>query len=83
MIMNNDTITTTRETLGDDAETLKKDVDQMAQDIKKHATAHVDFVKDKASNSLQRAGDYARENPLYVVGGAFALGFFMGLIRRK
>ena len=81
--MNNNAITTTRETLIDDAETLKRDVGQVAQDVRKHANSHVDFVRNKASDSLQRISDYVRENPLCVVGAAFALGLFVGFTRRK
>lgn len=81
--MNTDKITDTREALVKDTTTLKRDVEKIATDVKNHATAHVDFVKDKATDSFQRVSDYARENPLHLVAAAFALGLFIGFTRRK
>ncbi len=81
--MNTNTITHTREALVNDASALKRDVEKIAGDVKNHATAHVDFVKGKATDSFQRVSDYARENPLHLVAAAFALGLFLGFTRRK
>ena len=81
--MNTDKITDTREALVKDTTALKRDVEKIATDVKNHATAHVDFVKDRATDSFQRVSDYARENPLHLVAAAFALGLFLGFTRRK
>jgi ElaB/YqjD/DUF883 family membrane-anchored ribosome-binding protein len=76
-------ISATRDALVSDASKLKENVGQIAQDMKDHATAHVDFVWDKASDTIQRISDYARQNPLHLAGAAFALGLFLGYTRRK
>ena len=81
--MNTDRITQTRDALANDAASLKRDVEKIANDARDHATAHVDFVKGKATDSFQRVSDYARENPLHLVAAAFALGLFIGFTRRK
>jgi ElaB/YqjD/DUF883 family membrane-anchored ribosome-binding protein len=76
-------IASTRETLINDTTKLKENVGQIAQDVRDHASAHVDFVKGKANDSVSQLVDYARENPLHVVGGAFALGLIVGFALRK
>jgi len=81
--MENDKITKTREAIFNDTVALKRDVNQIATDVRDHASAHVDFVKGKASDSFQKVCDYARENPLHLVAAAFALGLFIGFTRRK
>ena len=81
--MENDKITNTRETLVKDADDLKRNVGKVAQDVKEHATAHVDFVKDHANDTYQQLSNYARENPIQVVAGAFVLGFVIASWRRR
>jgi ElaB/YqjD/DUF883 family membrane-anchored ribosome-binding protein len=81
--MESDKITKTRDTLTKDTAALKRDVNKIATDVKDHATAHVDYVKDKASATLERVSDYTRENPLILIAGAFALGLVIGFTRRK
>jgi ElaB/YqjD/DUF883 family membrane-anchored ribosome-binding protein len=76
-------ISETREALVSDASKLKENVGQIAQDVKDHATAHVDFVRDKANDTFQKLSDYAREKPLHLAGAAFVLGLFIGYTRRK
>jgi ElaB/YqjD/DUF883 family membrane-anchored ribosome-binding protein len=76
-------ISETRETLASDTEKLRKHVGKVAADVKDHATAHVDFVKDKTSDTIQNIADYARENPLHLAAAAFALGLVVGYTRRK
>jgi ElaB/YqjD/DUF883 family membrane-anchored ribosome-binding protein len=81
--MESDEITKTRAALSKDTTALKRDINKIATDVKDHATAHVDFVKDKAGDTFERVSDYARENPLHLVVAAFALGLFIGFTRRK
>ena len=81
--MPNKDISETRDTLVNDANKLKENVGQVAQDVKDHATAHVDFVKTKANDTLQGITDYVRENPLHLAAVSFALGLFIGYTRRR
>lgn len=83
MTNQHDKISDTRQALVDDAVELKRNVGQIAQDVKEHATAHVDFVKDRANDSYQRACDHARENPLHLIAAAFFFGLVIGFTRRK
>jgi ElaB/YqjD/DUF883 family membrane-anchored ribosome-binding protein len=76
-------ISQTHDALVSDTAKLKKSVSKVAEDVKDHATAHVNFVKDKATDTIEKIADYARENPLHIAAGAFALGLFIGFTRRK
>ena len=42
-----DTLTSTRDAIIKDADHLRLDAGQIVEDVKKHASAHVDLVKDK------------------------------------
>jgi len=81
--MTNNTITSTRETLIKDADHLKQDAGQIVEDVKKHATAHVDAVKDKVNDTFDLARKCVNEHPLKLVAGALLLGFLIGTFRRK
>ena len=81
--MNNNTITSTRETLIKDADHLKHDAGQIVADVKKHATAHVDAVKDKVNDTFDLARNVAKEHPLKLAAGALLVGFLIGTFCRK
>ena len=81
--MTNNTITSTRETLIKDADHLKQDAGQIVEDVKKHASAHVDAVKDKVNDTFDLARKCVNEHPLKLVAGALLLGFLIGTFRRK
>jgi len=81
--MTNNTITSTRETLIKDADHLKQDAGQIVEDIKKHASAHVDSVKDKVNDTFDLARDCVKEHPLKLIAGALLIGFLIGTFRRK
>ena len=81
--MTNDKITTTRETLINDADTLKRDAAQIVDDVKNHAYAHVDVAKDTVNNAFNQARDYVKERPLHVAAAALFIGFLIGTFRRK
>jgi ElaB/YqjD/DUF883 family membrane-anchored ribosome-binding protein len=81
--MTNDNITSTRETLIKDTDHLKQDAGQIVKDVKKHASAHVDVVKDSMNHSLDVARNCVQEHPLKVVSVAFFIGFLIGTFRRK
>jgi ElaB/YqjD/DUF883 family membrane-anchored ribosome-binding protein len=80
--MSNDKITSTRETLIKDTDHLRQDAGQIVEDVKKHASAHVDAVRAKANNALDLAHDYAKEHPFHFAAVAFFIGFLIGF-RRK
>ena len=81
--MTNNTITSTRETLIKDADHLKQDAGKIVEDVKNHASAHVDAVKDKVNDTFDLARKCVNEHPLKLVAGALLLGFLIGTFRRK
>jgi ElaB/YqjD/DUF883 family membrane-anchored ribosome-binding protein len=81
--MTNDKITSTRETLIKDTNHLRQDAGQIVEDVKNHAHAHVDAVKDKANNAVELVHDYAKEHPFHLAAIALFIGFFIGTFRRK
>jgi len=81
--MTKDTLTSTRNALIEDADHLKRDAGQIVEDVKKHATAHVDAVKDKVNDTFDLARKCVNEHPLKLVAGALLLGFLIGTFRRK
>jgi ElaB/YqjD/DUF883 family membrane-anchored ribosome-binding protein len=81
--MTNDKITNTREALINDTDTLKRDAAQIVDDVKKHASAHVDVVKDSINNTFDQARDYVKERPFHVTAIALFIGFVIGRFRRK
>jgi len=81
--MTNDKITSTRQALIKDTETLKQDAGQIVEDVKKHAYAHVDVVKDQVNNTFDSTRDYLRERPFHIAAFALLLGFLIGTFRRK
>jgi len=81
--MTNDKISTTRETLINDTDALKRDAAQIVDDVKKHAYAHVDVVKDRVTNTFDQARDYAKKRPFHVAAIALFIGFFIWKISSK
>ena len=81
--MTKDTITSTRNALIKDTDHLKRDAGQIVEDVKKHASAHVEAVKDKANDAFDLARNCAKEHPLKLVATAFFVGFIVGTFRRK
>jgi ElaB/YqjD/DUF883 family membrane-anchored ribosome-binding protein len=81
--MTNDTINSTRETLIKDTNNLKQDAGQIVDDVKKHASAHVDAVKDKFNDTFDLARTCVKEHPLKLIGAALFVGFLVGTFRRK
>ena len=76
-------ITSTRDTLLKDTDTLKRDAGQVVDDVKKHATSHVDAVKDNVNETFDSAYDYLRDHPLQLAGTALLVGFVLGSFRRR
>jgi len=81
--MINDTVTSTRETLIKDADHLKQDAGQIVEDVKKHASAHVDAVKDRLNDSFDLARNCVKEHPLKLIAGSLLVGFLIGTFRRR
>jgi len=81
--MTNNTITSTRETLIKDADHLKQDAGQIVEDVKKHASAHVEAVKNKVNDTFDLARNCVNEHPLKLIAGALLVGFLIGTFRRK
>jgi ElaB/YqjD/DUF883 family membrane-anchored ribosome-binding protein len=73
----------TRDTLLKDVGKLKRDAVQIAQDVRDHATAHVDETKQKVTDGLQAVRDHLNTHPLAVLGVVFAAGVLFGLRMRR
>ncbi len=80
--MTTDTINTTRAALVKDTDHLKNDAGQLVEDVKKHASAHVDAVKDQMNDTFDLARNCVKEHPLKLVAGALLVGFLIGTFRR-
>jgi len=78
-----DTISSTRQSLIKDSHHLTQDAEQIVNDVKKHASAHVDAVKDKFNDAFDLARTTVKEHPLKVISGALLIGFLIGTFRRK
>jgi len=81
--MTNNKITDTRETLIKDTDHLKKDAGKIIEDVKKHASAHVEVVKDQVKDTFDLARDFVKERPLHFAAAALFIGFLIGTFRRK
>jgi hypothetical protein len=81
--MTKDTITSTRDALIKDTDHLKRDAGQIAEDVKKHAVAHVVAAKNKANDTFDLVRNRAKEHPLKLAAAAFFIGFIIGTFRRK
>jgi len=81
--MTNDTLTSTHDALIKDTDHLKRDAGQIVEDVKKHASAHVDAVKDKMKDTFDLARNCVKDHPLKLVAGALLIGFLIGIFRRK
>ena len=75
--------TSTHDALIKDTDHLKQDAGRIVEDVKKHASAHVDALKDKASDVFDLARNCAKEHPLKLVAAALFVGFLIGTFRRK
>lgn len=81
--MTKDTLTSTRDALIKDTDHLKQDAGHIVEDVKRHASAHVDAVKDKVNDAFDLARNCVKEYPLKLVAGALLFGFLVGTFRRK
>jgi ElaB/YqjD/DUF883 family membrane-anchored ribosome-binding protein len=81
--MQNHTTAATREALIKDVDKLKRDTVQITQDVKEHATAHVDEARKKVNDSLQAVRDGISEHPFAILGIGLFVGFLFGLRHRS
>jgi ElaB/YqjD/DUF883 family membrane-anchored ribosome-binding protein len=81
--MTTETITSTRENLIKDTHNLKQDAGQIVDDVKKHASAHVDAVKEKVNDTFDVARACVKDHPLKVTAAALFIGFLFGTFRRR
>jgi ElaB/YqjD/DUF883 family membrane-anchored ribosome-binding protein len=81
--MTKDTISSTRDALIKDTDHLKQDAGQIVEDVKKHASAHVDAVKNKVNDTFDLARNCAKEHPLKLAAAALFIGFLIGTLRRR
>ena len=77
--MENHSSSETRDVLVKDVNELKKNVVQVAQDVRQHASAHVDETKQRVKETVKNFQDSLGPHPVMLLGLGFALGFLFGL----
>ena len=83
MAHNSSPTETTRKNLVNDVETLKRDAGQIVDDAKAHVRAHVDARKQKVTDSIEAARQYAESHPLAILGIGVAIGFLLAVRVRR
>jgi len=73
----------TRETLFKDVDKLKRNAVQVAQDVRDHATAHVDETKQRFTDTIESARENLVTHPFTLLGIGFAVGVLVGLRLRS
>ena len=81
--MTKDTVISTRNAIIKDADHLKRDAGQIIEDVKKHASAHVNALTGTANDTFDLVRDFAKEHPLKLAAAALFVGFIIGSFRRK
>jgi ElaB/YqjD/DUF883 family membrane-anchored ribosome-binding protein len=76
---NNSPSTETRNALVKDVDKLKEDVTQVAKDVRNHATARLDEVRQSVNDNVEAFQQTLTSHPLTLLGIGFAFGFFFGL----
>jgi ElaB/YqjD/DUF883 family membrane-anchored ribosome-binding protein len=69
----------TRDALFKDVDKLKRNAAQVAQDVREHATAHVDETRQRVTDTFQSVREAVTEQPLALLGIGFAAGLLLGL----
>ncbi len=83
MNMETNPIAQTRETLIQDVDKLKRDAVQVAQDVRSHASAHVDETKQRVTDTYLTIRENLTTHPLALLGFGFALGLIFGFRFRR
>jgi ElaB/YqjD/DUF883 family membrane-anchored ribosome-binding protein len=81
--MENHTTSKTREALLHDVDKLKRNAVQVAQDVRDHATAHVDETKQRVTDTILTVRETLTTHPLSLLGIGFVMGLFFGLRFRR
>jgi ElaB/YqjD/DUF883 family membrane-anchored ribosome-binding protein len=69
----------TGETLVKDVNKLKTNVVQIAQDVRDHASAHVDDKKQRVQAAFQSAQEQINAHPLTLLAIGVFVGFLLGV----
>ena len=81
--MQNHTTDSTRAALQKDVDKLKRNAVEVAQDVKDHATAHVDQTRKQVTDTIQSVRDNVADKPWTLLGVGFAVGVLVGLRLRR
>jgi len=81
--MENSTTSKTHDILLKDVNKLKRDAVQVAEDVRDHATAHVDETKQRVTDTIQTVRENLATNPLALLGIGFAAGLLLGFRFRR
>jgi ElaB/YqjD/DUF883 family membrane-anchored ribosome-binding protein len=73
----------TRDALLHDVDKLKQTVVQVAQDVRDHATAHVDETKQRVNDTVLTVKEGLVTHPLTLLGVGFAFGLILGFQIRR
>ena len=81
--MKNHSTSDTRKALLEDVDQLKRSATQIAQDVRDHASAHVDETKERVSDLFEAAKENLTTHPLTLLGIGFGVGLLFGLRLRR
>jgi ElaB/YqjD/DUF883 family membrane-anchored ribosome-binding protein len=81
--METSTTSKTRQTLIHDVDKLKRNAVQVAQDVRDHATAHVDETKQRVSDTILTVRENLVSHPLTLLGVGFVFGLLLGFQLRR
>jgi ElaB/YqjD/DUF883 family membrane-anchored ribosome-binding protein len=73
----------TRDALVKDVGKLKNDAARVAQDVRDHATAHVDETRQRVSDTILTIREGLTTHPLTLIGMGFAFGLLLGFRFRR
>ena len=73
----------TRDVLLHDVDKLKSNAIQVAQDVRDHATAHVDKTKQRVSDTILTVRESLATHPMTLFGIGFAVGLLVGFQIRR
>lgn len=77
--MENHSSSDTREALHKDVDKLKRNAAQVVQDVRDHASAHVDETRQRVTDSIQSVKENLTDQPWTLLGIGFVAGLIVGL----
>jgi ElaB/YqjD/DUF883 family membrane-anchored ribosome-binding protein len=81
--MENHTTSKTRQALLHDVDKLKRNAVQVAEDVRDHASAHVDETKQRVTDAIQTVRENLTTHPLALLGVGFTVGFLLAFRFRR